>query len=37
MIKDYLILHIVECEVENSVGIADYFSDSTLGLILTPN
>ena len=36
MIKQYLMLHILEAETENTVGIVDYFSDSMMGLMWTP-
>lgn len=34
-IKNYLIVHIVEAEIEKSLGLVDYFSNSLLPLLTT--
>ena len=33
LIKNYMIVHVFEAEVDSLVGIVDYFSDSMLGLV----
>ena len=34
-IKNYLIVHIIEAEIENSLGLVDYFSNNLLPLLTT--
>ncbi len=36
LIKQYLLMHVLETEVEQTMGMADYFSNSMLGLLWTP-
>lgn len=35
-IKNYLIVHIIEAEIEKTLGLVDYFSNSLLPLLSTP-
>jgi hypothetical protein len=35
-VKNYLIVHIIEAEIEKTLGLADYFSNSMLPLLTTP-